>query len=149
MVLQVYDARGSLPSSSSSSILFIFLFCFVARSVVGMGRSVCLFFLSLHLYRDIHPHHPGATITSYLLPHLSTLTSCCSSDTPWCNGCTLSSIPSAWCYGLHGAMWASLGDPASGRKGFASTDSQSYIFLIAVFLFLVFFSYPPRILGRS
>lgn len=112
------------------------------------GLFVC-FFLSLHLYRDIHPHHPGATITSYLLSHLSTLTSRCSSDRPWCNGGTLSSIPSAWCYGLHGAMWASLRYPASGRKGFASTDSQSYIFLIAVFLFLVFFSYPPRILGRS
>ena len=86
----------------------------------GGHGTVCLVFVFLSRfpsYRDIHPYHPGATIISYLPPLLSTLTSRCSSDRAWCNSCTLPSIPSAWCSGLHGAIWASIGDPASGRKG--------------------------------
>jgi hypothetical protein len=120
MVLQVYDARGSLPSSSS-------FLCFYSRSALFLLHGVwwawdgsLLFFLSVATTTITHLQSVWGYY--YLLPPIphpsSTLTA----------HCLL--IPSIWRYGLHGTMVGIIGGIGVWAEGFASTDSQSYIYLI-------------------
>jgi hypothetical protein len=145
MVLQVYDARGSFPSSSSFVILFFFSSVTLFRCTECGGHGTVRYSF-LFLPRFITITHIPFNLGLLLLPptyylYLSTLTPRCSMD-----GAAVHTILHSRSYSIYLALWVCMapcghhrGDSASGRKGFASTDSQSYIYLIAVFLLLALF----------
>lgn len=128
---KVYDARGSLPSSSYF-LCFFFCFCFVLlHGVWWAWDGSLLFFFSLSLLPLLHISRvSGATITSYLL-YLTPLIYL---------DCTLFSL--SHLLGAMGCMapWVGIiGGIGVWAEGFASTDSQSYIYLIGTSWSLVSF----------
>jgi hypothetical protein len=125
----------------SSAFLFSFFFLFRCTECGGHGTVRYSFFLCRYYLYYTHPITSGAPTTSYLPHHLSTLTSRCffgwstvqrlhSAEAAQCRGCTRVSytiylaLSVAWHHvGIIGGfgVWA---------ERFASTDSQSYIYLI-------------------
>jgi hypothetical protein len=137
MVLQVYDARGSLPSSSSFLCVSFLFFFFVSLHGVWWAWDGSLLFFSLSLLSLLHtPYYFWGSY--YLLPTTSPiyldiplfLRMEHSAEAAQCRGCTRVSytiylaLSVAWHHvGIIGGfgVWA---------ERFASTDSQSYIYLI-------------------